>query len=130
MVMDASSLSFDAASFDSVLVFASLHHMQAKDKALAEMHRVLRPSGTLMLLYEPSYPSYWLVRENGKYSPCREDHGYVSSKRYMQLLRAAGFFPRVYEYDQGYNEDVLSQLVKGLKLTFLPSSVIILAKKQ
>jgi len=129
MVMDAKALRFADASFDSVLVFASLHHMHEKEETLSEMHRVLQPGGTLMVLYEPSYPSFWLVRENGKYLRCREEDGYVSPKRYLQLLGATGFSPRMYEYDQGPKEGVISRIAKGFKISLRPSSLVILAKK-
>ncbi|HRP28169.1 MAG TPA: bifunctional demethylmenaquinone methyltransferase/2-methoxy-6-polyprenyl-1,4-benzoquinol methylase UbiE [Burkholderiaceae bacterium] len=47
---DAESLPFAAASFDLVSVAFGLRNMTHKDKALAEMNRVLKPGGRLLVL--------------------------------------------------------------------------------
>ncbi len=44
-VMDATELTFDDDSFDLVYSFHALEHIDAPDRALAEMRRVLRPGG-------------------------------------------------------------------------------------
>ncbi|MEM9561882.1 MAG: class I SAM-dependent methyltransferase [Actinomycetota bacterium] len=44
-VMDATALTFDDDSFDLVYSFHALEHIDAPDRALAEMRRVLRPGG-------------------------------------------------------------------------------------
>jgi SAM-dependent methyltransferase len=51
---DAEVLPFPDASFDLVLGHAVLHHIPDLDRAFAEMHRVLRPGGTLVFAGEPS----------------------------------------------------------------------------
>jgi ubiquinone/menaquinone biosynthesis C-methylase UbiE len=51
---DAESLPFADGSFDLVLGHAVLHHIPDLDKAFAELHRVLRPGGTLLFAGEPS----------------------------------------------------------------------------
>jgi len=50
LVCDAEKLPFVAASFDRVSVGFGLRNMTHKDKALAEMHRVLKPGGKLLVL--------------------------------------------------------------------------------
>lgn len=52
----AEDIPADDASVDIVLMFKSLHHvpMDKMDKALAEIHRVLKPSG-LVYISEPIY---------------------------------------------------------------------------
>jgi demethylmenaquinone methyltransferase/2-methoxy-6-polyprenyl-1,4-benzoquinol methylase len=50
VICDAESLPFRAASFDLVSVAFGLRNMTHKDKALAEMARVLRPGGRLLVL--------------------------------------------------------------------------------
>ncbi len=50
MVCDAEALPFADASFDLVSVAFGLRNMTHKDKALAEMCRVLRPRGKLLVL--------------------------------------------------------------------------------
>lgn len=47
--MDLDALAFDDASFDLVTLFNSLHHIAKPDKALAEMMRVLKPGGKLLI---------------------------------------------------------------------------------
>jgi len=50
LVCDAEKLPFRPESFDRVSVGFGLRNMTHKDAALAEMHRVLRPGGKLLVL--------------------------------------------------------------------------------
>ncbi|HSV52623.1 MAG TPA: bifunctional demethylmenaquinone methyltransferase/2-methoxy-6-polyprenyl-1,4-benzoquinol methylase UbiE [Burkholderiaceae bacterium] len=50
LVCDAEKLPFGDTSFDLVSVAFGLRNMTHKDGALAEMHRVLKPGGKLMVL--------------------------------------------------------------------------------
>lgn len=50
--MNAESLKFDDNSFDTVSMAYSLHHLDRVDKVLAEMHRVLKPGGSLIIQEE------------------------------------------------------------------------------
>jgi demethylmenaquinone methyltransferase/2-methoxy-6-polyprenyl-1,4-benzoquinol methylase len=50
MVCDAEKLPFDGNSFDLVSVAFGLRNMTRKDLALAEMNRVLKPGGKLLVL--------------------------------------------------------------------------------
>jgi len=50
-VMDAHHLTFDDESFDVVSISNSIHHLDAPEKALQEMVRVLKKGG-LLLVYE------------------------------------------------------------------------------
>jgi len=50
LVCDAEALPFPDASFDRVTVAFGLRNMTHKDQALAEMRRVLRPMGKLLVL--------------------------------------------------------------------------------
>ena len=52
MEMNAESLEFDDDSFDTVCMAYSLHHLERIDKVLAEMRRVLKPSGNLIIQEE------------------------------------------------------------------------------
>ncbi len=49
-VMDATALTFPDAAFDTVTAAYSLHHLPDIGRALAEMYRVLRPGGLLLVL--------------------------------------------------------------------------------
>jgi ubiquinone/menaquinone biosynthesis C-methylase UbiE len=50
--MNAESLGFRNDSFDTISMAYSLHHLQRGDEVLGEMHRVLRPGGTLIITEE------------------------------------------------------------------------------
>jgi len=50
VVCDAEKLPFETESFDRVSVGFGLRNMTHKDRALAEMHRVLKPGGKLLVL--------------------------------------------------------------------------------
>jgi demethylmenaquinone methyltransferase / 2-methoxy-6-polyprenyl-1,4-benzoquinol methylase len=50
LVCDAEKLPFDTGAFDVVTVAFGLRNMTHKDLALAEMNRVLRPGGRLLVL--------------------------------------------------------------------------------
>jgi demethylmenaquinone methyltransferase / 2-methoxy-6-polyprenyl-1,4-benzoquinol methylase len=50
VVCDAEKLPFEGASFDLVSVAFGLRNMTHKDAALAEMNRVLKPGGKLLVL--------------------------------------------------------------------------------
>lgn len=53
-VADAESLPFADQSFDLVVGHAVLHHLPHLDRALQEIHRVLRPGGRIVFAGEPS----------------------------------------------------------------------------
>jgi len=50
--MDAECLKFDDASFDTVCISYSLHHLENIDRVLAEMIRVLKPDGYFLVQEE------------------------------------------------------------------------------
>lgn len=52
---DVVSLPFDDESFDILICNASFHHYEEPEKAIAEMKRVLRPGGAL-ILGDPTIP--------------------------------------------------------------------------
>lgn len=57
---DAEALPFDDASFDIVYSYGVLHHTPDTTKAISEVHRVLRPGGTaLVMIYRvPSWTGF------------------------------------------------------------------------
>lgn len=58
-VADVYDLSFESASFDLVYMIAVINEIPNIPKALAEFHRVLKPTGTLVfseILLDPDYP--------------------------------------------------------------------------
>ncbi len=52
---------FESGQFDRIFAFAAFHHFGEQNnfsQTLAEMIRVLKPKGKIVLLYEPSSPAY------------------------------------------------------------------------
>ncbi len=99
---DARSLPFKSNTFDLILSIAVLHHLRNPLIALMEIHRVLKPGGTLVASVWNKWQSRFLVdsilRRREVFVPWRT--GNVVYKRYYrllskkdlkQLLRMAGF---------------------------------------
>lgn len=80
MQADATNLPFEDKSFDCVYSYGVLHHIPELEKALAEIHRVLKPGGKLMvmldhrnsLLYAYSI-IYWRGIQEGMLKKLSED---------------------------------------------------------
>ena len=58
LVMDAEAMSFGDASFDGVCAASSIEQCDDPAAALAQVHRVLRPGGTLAMVFE-DYSEYF-----------------------------------------------------------------------
>ena len=50
---DAEALPFEAESFDAIVTMSTFEHIRGVDRALAEMHRVVRPGGAVLVTFEP-----------------------------------------------------------------------------
>ena len=55
-VMDAEALDLEDSSFDVVISFSSVMHFPSPERAMAEMYRVMRPGGRLVLSYTSVHP--------------------------------------------------------------------------
>lgn len=90
---DAQALPFPAASFDTVVCTLGLCGFPDDRAAIAEMHRVLRPNGTLLLLdhigshHKLLYFGQWLL-EKTMTARTLGDH---QTRRPLLLLDQAGF---------------------------------------
>lgn len=88
---DSERLPFASGAFDVVTCANSFHHYPRQDRAVAEMRRVLRPGGCLMLIdgYRDA-PYGWFI-----YDVCvalREgDVHHCSRRRMRELAQGAGF---------------------------------------
>jgi ubiquinone/menaquinone biosynthesis C-methylase UbiE len=88
---DSERLPFDSASFDVVTCANSFHHYPRQERAIAEMRRVLRTGGHLMIVdgYRDA-PWGWFI-----YDVCvacvEGDVHHASSRRFSELLTQAGF---------------------------------------
>jgi ubiquinone/menaquinone biosynthesis C-methylase UbiE len=88
---DAEHLPFDDASFDTVVCALSLCTIPSPRAAVAEMRRVLRPGGRLLLLdhigstWPPIYAAQWLLER------ITIRAGEHFTRRQLPLVKAAGF---------------------------------------
>lgn len=75
-VMDGSALALGAACFDAALVLGVLHHLpdQLVRRSVAELHRVLKPGGTLLVLEDVPPPTIWNVPGHVMHWLDRGDH--------------------------------------------------------
>jgi ubiquinone/menaquinone biosynthesis C-methylase UbiE len=109
LVADAQALPFAAASFDSVVCTLGLNAIPDDRAAVAEMYRVLRPGGRLVLVGHVASP-YRVVRAAQHVIerwmlPVAGDH---LTRQPLLLLRAAGF---VVDRDQRSRMGVIQRLV-------------------
>ena len=88
---DSERLPFADGSFDVVTCANSFHHYPNQGRAVAEMHRVLRPGGRLMLIdgYRDR-PWGWLIYDVCVATVEGAVH-HCSSRRLRDLYAAAGF---------------------------------------
>ncbi|MCU0957072.1 MAG: bifunctional demethylmenaquinone methyltransferase/2-methoxy-6-polyprenyl-1,4-benzoquinol methylase UbiE [Hydrogenophaga sp.] len=110
MVCDAEKLPFADGSFDIVSVAFGLRNMTHKDRALAEMHRVLRPGGKLLVLefsrvakpLEKAYDWYsfsvlprlgrWVAGDADSYRYLAESiRMHPGQEELRQMMKQAGF---------------------------------------
>lgn len=86
-----------ADSLDVVYCFAAAHHFRAHRRTLKELHRVLRPGGTALYLYEPTCPR-WLhgmaYRRVNRIRPEVEEDVLVW-RQLLTIARDAGLEARV-----------------------------------
>lgn len=88
---DSERLPFASGSFDVVTCANSFHHYPHQGRAIAEMRRVLRPGGRLMLVDgHRDWPWGWFI-----YDVCvagvEGDVHHASAEQFRTMARAAGF---------------------------------------
>ncbi len=108
---DSERLPFAAGSFDIVTCANSFHHYPHQDRAVAEMHRVLRPGGHLLLIdgYRDA-PWGWFI-----YDVCvagvEGDVHHASSARMRTLCAQAGFLAVAQKVHRGPAPFLLTEAV-------------------
>ncbi len=110
VVADCEELPFEDNSFDRITLAFGLRNMTHKDRALAELHRVLRPQGKLLVLEfsqvaEPLKPAYdfysfkvlpqlgkWIANDAESYQYLAESiRMHPGPKELAEMFKVAGF---------------------------------------
>ena len=118
---DSERLPFAAASFDVVTCANSFHHYPHQDRAVAEMHRVLRPGGRLLLIdgYRDA-PWGWFI-----YDVCvagvEGDVHHASSRRVRSLFAQAGLLAIAQKVFRGPAPFLLTEAVAAERPSAVPA---------
>lgn len=125
---DIFDLSFNDAYFDHIFVCFVLEHLSCPEKALAELKRVLKPNGTIMVIEGDHGSTYFHPDspEAQKAIDClvmlqKQDGGGDANigRKLYPLLNHAGFSHIKISPRQIYVDDSLQELVEGFtKNTF------------
>ena len=92
--MSASAMTFPDAHFDSIVSIETLEHVPDLSAAAAEMCRVLRPGGELLI----TVPNRWFPFENhGMRIGSREHHGRIPLLTYLPWLHRRISLARVFK---------------------------------
>jgi SAM-dependent methyltransferase len=110
---DSERLPFATGSFDFVTCANSFHHYPHQDRAVAEMNRVLKPGGRLLLIdgYRDGLWGWFI------YDVCvagvEGDVHHASARRFRELFDGAGFASVTQRVFRGPAPFLLSEGVRG-----------------
>jgi ubiquinone/menaquinone biosynthesis C-methylase UbiE len=101
-VQDLVALSFDDASFDLITCADVIEHIQEDERAIAELYRVLRPNGKLVLsTVTPAKEQRSFV-----YRVTAQEHGHVregySKTDLLRLVQNAGYVVERFHWSDRY----------------------------
>ncbi len=114
---DSERLPFADGSFDVITCANSFHHYPHQDRAVAEMHRVLKPKGRLMLIdgYRDR-PWGWFI-----YDVCvagvEGDVHHASARQLRELFRGAGFAGVSQKVHRGFAPFLITEGVADAEAT-------------
>lgn len=107
---DAQNPDFPDESFDTILIFAGLHHLPDLDTTLKNVYRLLKPGG-VFFCYEPNNdcwyrrPMLWMRDILKLYT---EDERFLSPKDVSEIMRRSGLVDLKLEFiTPGYDENHL-----------------------
>lgn len=97
VVRDSAHLPFPDASFDSISFIACLNHIPNRQEVLKEAHRLIRPSGRLILtmigpiLGKVGHAIWWYSEDKKRGGMSKGEVGGLSSRQLIGLCEEAGF---------------------------------------
>lgn len=108
---DSERLPFASGAFDVVTCANSFHHYPNQGRAVREMHRVLKPTGRLMLVdgYRDR-PYGWFIYDVCVAGVEGAVH-HASSRRFRELFHAAGFIQVAQKVHHGFAPFLLTEAV-------------------
>lgn len=96
-VLDAENIPFESDTFDIIFLTAALHHFPNPQRAIAQMHRCVKPNGLIAIAIEPNSWYFYVVRPIAKLLKIRK------------IQRSKGLFSLGDEVTRGFS---LRQLIK------------------
>lgn len=123
-VCDVETLPFDDCSFDGVMMYGALHHVESEAACIQECYRVLTPGGTIVIS-EPN----WLHRMSRTARKERVCYGVIDKgytpRHLKRMLKRAGFiksrrhFATSAPYGTSVRDILRHVLLPGLQRTIL-----------
>jgi len=95
LVSDGQNLPLDSNSIEATFMVASFHHFQDQQKAMAEIKRVTKKGGLIILAMEPSRFMMWftklfqkskILRIHQGYSEADETHAGYAKSEFIKIL--------------------------------------------
>lgn len=100
MLMPADSLEFSDNSFDTVLCIEVLEHLEEPNRAMAEIARVLKTGGRVVIATPDYSKRLWYLAE--RFTPYKESHRYQFTKTSLEsLCHQHGLEPLKHRYIMG-----------------------------
>ncbi len=125
--MDAYRLAFDDASFDTVVIANSLHHLNSPLSVLAEMQRVLKPGGRFIIsemfrdgLTEPQETHvllhhWWAAIDSATGIVHNETYGKAQLMAFANEMDIAGWaFHDVAYFDEAPKDEATIKQLEGI----------------
>jgi ubiquinone/menaquinone biosynthesis C-methylase UbiE len=118
---DSERLPFANGTFDFITCANSIHHYPHQDRAIVEMHRVLRPGGRLLMIdgYRDA-PWGWFI-----YDVCvagiEGAVHHASARRFRDLFAQAGLHAVAQKVHRGAAPFLLTEAIAADPVTVIPS---------
>jgi SAM-dependent methyltransferase len=115
--LDVMDIPFEAESFDSLICNHVLEHVEDDRRALAEIHRVLKPGGWAILMCPVDHRRATTLEDPAVVAPedrhrvfGQSDHVRLYGRDYSDRLAGAGFTVRADRYLDGFDASSIDRL--------------------